>query len=208
MYSRKPLNEYCKELSSKSPVPGGGSAAALVGATGAALISKVANFTVGKEKYKGVEKEMTGVLERSELIRENFNKLCSEDAIAYKKLSDAFKAFKDDKNRKAKIQDALREAVNVPLEICKASHEAVKLALVTAEKGNPNLVTDAGIASLMLKCAFRSGLLNVEINLKSITDGKFIVDLRKILEPMENEVNAVNEEVIKKVESHLKRGDV
>ena len=204
MYSEKSLNEYCKALSSKSPAPGGGSASALVGATGAALLGKVANFTVGKEKYKGVEKEMTDILERSEALRENFARLCSEDAIAYKKLSDAFKLPKDDKNRKKKIQEALKEATGVPFEICKAAHEAIKLALPVAGKGNTNLITDAGIASLMLKCAFQSGLLNIEINLKSITDNEFIVNLRKVLEPMEKEVNVINEKVTEEVGDHLK----
>ena len=204
MYSEKSLNEYCKALSSKSPAPGGGSASALVGATGAALLGKVANFTVGKEKYKDVEKEMTRILKSSEGLRENFTRLCSEDAMAYKKLSGAFKLPKDDKNRKKKIQEALKEATGVPFEICKVAHEAIKLALPVAEKGNVNLITDAGIAGLMLKCAFQSGLLNVEINLKSITDDEFIMNLRKVLEPMEKEVDAINEEVIREVESQLK----
>ena len=111
---------------------------------------------------------------------------------------------KDDKNRKKRIQEALKEATGVPFEICRASHEAIKLALLAAEKGNTNLITDAGIASLMLRCAFQSGLLNIEINLKSITDNEFIVNLRKVLEPMEKEVDAINEEVTVEVEGHLK----
>ncbi len=198
------LKKYLDDLASKKPAPGGGSASALVGATGAALLGKVVNFTVGKEKYKGVEKEMTDILERSEALRENFARLCSEDATAYKKLSDAFKLPKDDKNRKKKIQEALKEATGVPFEICKAAHEGIKMALLVAQKGNVNLITDAGIASLMLRCAFQSGLLNVEINLKSITDNEFIMNLRKILEPMEKEVDAVNQEVVREVESQLK----
>ncbi|UCD55639.1 MAG: cyclodeaminase/cyclohydrolase family protein [Candidatus Omnitrophota bacterium] len=198
------LKKYLDDLASKKPAPGGGSASALVGAAGAALLAKVANFTVGKEKYKGVEKEMAGILERSEALRENFNRLCSEDAMAYKKLSGAFKLSKEDKNRKKKIQEALKEATGVPFEICKAVHESIKMALPVAEKGNVNLITDAGIASLMLKCAFQSGLLNIEINLKSITDNEFIMNLRKVLEPMEKEVDAINEEVTEAVETHLK----
>jgi len=202
--SKDSLKSYLYDLASRKPAPGGGSAAALVGATGAALLSKVANFTVGKEKYKGVEKEMFQVLERSGMLHEDFMKLCSEDAIAYKKLSGAFKLPKDDKTRKKKVQEALKEATSVPFEICKVSHEAIKLALLAAEKGNTNLITDAGIASLMLKCAFQSGLLNIEINLKSITDNAFITNLRKILEPMGKEVDAINEEVTEEAERHLK----
>lgn len=202
--SQETLKKYLDDLASKKPAPGGGSAAGLSGAIGAALLGKVANFTVGKEKYKNVEKEMRSILERSSILRENFGKLSSEDATAYKKLSDTFKLPGSHKNRKKKIQEALKEATVVPFEICKISHEAIKLALKAAKNGNVNLITDAGIASLALKCAFRSGLLNVGINLKSITDDEFILNLRKILEPMEKEVNAVNGEVEKMVENCMK----
>jgi formiminotetrahydrofolate cyclodeaminase len=207
MYSEKPLHEYCKVLGSKSPVPGGGSASALVGAAGAALLAKVANFTLGKEKYKAVENEMASILGRSEALRENFTRLCSEDAVAYKKLCGAFKLPKDDKHRKDKVEAALKEATTVPFEICKASHDGIKLCISAAEKGNKNLITDSGIASLMLKCAFESGLLNVEINLKSIKDNEFIIKLRKLLESMEKEVNAAGQEVGRLVETHLEGED-
>lgn len=197
------FGKYLDDLASKKPAPGGGSAAALIGATGAALLSKVANFTVGKEKYKSVEKEMRGILERSEALRGKFNKLCAEDVDAYKKLSDAFKLPKDDGARKEKVQNALKEASHVPLEVCKTAHEGMKLCLFVSQKGNINLITDTGIASLMFKCTFHSGLLNVEINLNGITDKEFINGIRKTLEPMEKEISRINDEVKKEVKKHL-----
>lgn len=107
MYRDKMINEYLKKLSSGSPVPGGGSAAALVGALGAALLCKVANFTAGKEKYKNVEKEIKDILRRAEKIRKTLLNLCSEDAVAYKKLSDSFKLPKSEERTK-KLQVALK----------------------------------------------------------------------------------------------------
>lgn len=204
MYNNKPIDEYLKELASRSPVPGGGSAAALVGATGAALLSKVANFTIGKEKYKAVESEMKDILKRTEEFRESFIQLCSEDAKAYKKLSDAFKLPKTDmEKRQNKIQEALKEAIAVPLEICKRTHSAIKLCLPVAEKGNVNLITDVGIVNIMFSSAFQSALLNIDINLKSIKDNAFILETKKALEPLKAEVSSINEKVKKIVEKNI-----
>lgn len=193
------LKKYLDDLASRKPAPGGGSAAALAGALGAALISKVANFTVGKDKYKAVEDEMQQILKRSQQLSQRFNELCSDDALAYKEFSEAVNLPKETaeqkKERQEKLQQALRGAAAVPLEICRLAHDAIKLCLPLAQKGNVNLITDVGIASLMLTCAFESALPNVEINLKSIKDEKFILEVREVLEPLEKEIAAVNQEV-------------
>ena len=201
-YSESSIRDYLNELASKAPVPGGGSAAALVGATGAALLSKVANFTIGKEKYKSVEKEIENILERSEALREEFIKLCSEDAKAYRKLSGAFKLPKTE-DRKSKIEDALKEALAVPLEVCKKANETIKLCMPVAQKGNINLITDVGDAALMLDCAFKSALLNVEINLKSIKDKQFILEIKKTLEPIEKQTGSIACEIVKFVKGGM-----
>ena len=199
---KQDLKKYLDDLASIKPAPGGGSAAALSGAVACALASKVANFTVGKEKFKAVEEEMKNILERTEALRADFNRLCSEDAKVYRNFSEAMKLPKGPERQK-KIQQALKEATAVPFEVCKSAHEAVKLSLVLAQKGNQNLITDSGIAALMFQCAFQSALLNVEINLKSIKDEEFILNIREILEPMEKEIAAITQEVNIEVERYL-----
>ena len=204
MYKNKAISEYLKELSSKAPIPGGGSAAALVGAVGASLIAKVANFTIGKEKYKDFEKEVTEILAGSKKMRDELHELCSEDAKAYKTLSEAFKLPKDAKDRTKKVQDALKAAMSVPLDICRRSHEAMKLCEPLADKGNVNLITDVGDAVFLLDSAFQAALLNVEINLKYIKDKDFIINTRKILQPLEEDIKDVKKEVLKTVEEKMK----
>jgi len=196
---RESLKKYLDDLASRKPAPGGGSAAALAGAIGAALLSKVANFTIGKDKYKAVEQEMAGILNHCEELREDFNSLCSEDARAYKKFSDAVKLPRG-RERQKKIEQALKEATAVPLQVCKDAHRAVKLCLPLAQKGNANLITDVGIGAMLLECAFQSALLNVEINLKDIKDDRFILEVREVLEPMEKELVSINQEVSSEVE--------
>ncbi len=179
-YTDKPIREYLNELASKSPVPGGGSAAALVGATGAACLTKAVSFTIGKENYKSVEGEMQGFLKDLEALQEDFMKLCSEDAAAYGKLSDTFKMPKSPE-RVGKIEGALKEAMRVPLLICKNASRALKLCPAVREKGNKNLASDVDCAVSMLRCAYQSALLNVEINLKSIKDEEFVKETRNAL---------------------------
>lgn len=209
MYANYSIQRYLNEVASKSPVPGGGSVAALTGALGITLLSKVINFTIGKDRYREVEQEMTKTLNSCKLLCNNFTRLCSEDARAYEGLSVAFKMPKgtgiERQERQKKIQEALREATAVPLEICNYAHRAIKLCLPVARKGNINLITDVACAGVMLKCAFQSALLNVEINLKSIKDDKFILEIRRVLEPMEEEVSAIARELTGEVEKYLKK---
>jgi len=202
VYKDKKISEYLEELASKNPVPGGGSAAALVGAAGAALLSKVANFTIGKDKYKAFDAEAREILGLSEEARNSFIRLTSDDARAYKKLSEAFKLPKGDERQK-KIQKALEEAMAVPLEVCKVAREALKLCLPLAEKGNKGLITDVGDAAFTLLCAFRSAVLNVEINAKSVKDADFVSEARKMLGNFEKEMKNVNDEIQKKVKEHI-----
>ena len=203
MYGKETINKYLKELASKSPIPGGGSAAALVGAVGAALLSKVANFTIGKEKYRGVEDEMKDVLNCAEALRGEFMKLCSDDAKVYKKLSKVFKMPKGEARAK-KLKVALKEAMQVPFEVCQTVSKAFRLCLSLCKKGNKNLITDVGDAALMLDCAFGSALLNVEINLKSIKDGALTHAVRENLMSMREEINKIDQEVAKEVEEGIK----
>ncbi len=91
MYLEQPLQQYLDDLASANSTPGGGSASAISGAMGAALASMVARLTIGKANYADVEEEITGILQRTEQLRERFQQLMQEDIAAYGKLSAAFK---------------------------------------------------------------------------------------------------------------------
>ena len=203
MYAEKIIKDYFRELASINPVPGGGSASALEGALGAALISKVANFTVGKEKYKSVEQEIKNILSKAEVARKELEKLCSEDARAYGKLSEAYKSPKTDL-RESKIEEALKGAMEVPRNICKVTHKAAMLCEAITEKGNLNLITDVGCAAIMLESAFKSALLNVEINLKYLKDKRLVNQVYNELDPLKRELMSASKNVIKKVEESIK----
>jgi formiminotetrahydrofolate cyclodeaminase len=200
LYFEKSINDYLKELSSNSPIPGGGSAAALVGALGAALLSKVANFTIGKDKFKDVEIEIKKILASSEKLLSNLEKLIDRDALAYQKVVEAYRLAKNSEEEKrvrtSRIQKSLRQALEVPLIVCHTSLEAIRLCLPLAEKGNINLISDVGVAAELLSSAFQSALLNIEINLSRIKDGNFVTKVRKELASLNKEIDDIKEEVI------------
>lgn len=194
MYTNS-LQQYLDDLAAGKPAPGGGSAAALTGAVGAALLSMVCNFTLGKEKYKAYQTEIGDILTRSERLRAELLLLVDEDVAGYKKLSAAYQlpvnTPEDKKKRSQAIQNGLKEAVSVPLKVCQACHQAVKLAPVLGEKGNVNLISDVGVAVFFLEAAHRAAMLNVDINLNSIKDNQFILQVREIIGPLDEEIGLI-----------------
>ncbi len=165
------------KLASKSPEPGGGSVAALVGSLGAALVSMVANLTLGKEKYKDVQPAIETLLAASEKLRGEMQDLIQKDTEAYGALSAVYKMPKNTDAEKAarteKMQEALKKACQVPFEIGLKSLEVAKLSERAAEIGNTAAVSDAGVAVLLAQACAQSAALNVKINVNSIKDESY-----------------------------------
>jgi formiminotetrahydrofolate cyclodeaminase len=175
MYRNQSIKKYLDDLAAKKPAPGGGSAAALAAALGAALLSMVANFTVGKDKYKQFEQEIKGALKKSEKIRKNLLELVDLDVITYNKVA------KNKKKSLALYQKSLKEASLVPLEITKNSLEALELCPILEAKGNKYLVSDVHVAKALLIGAIQSAVVNVRINLPYIEDKEFVSEIKEEL---------------------------
>jgi glutamate formiminotransferase/formiminotetrahydrofolate cyclodeaminase len=177
MYIDQPMRHFMDKLASKSPEPGGGSVAALTGALGAALVSMVANLTLGKEKYKDVQPQVESLLAESEKLRAAMQDLIQKDTEAYGALSEVYKMPKNTDAEKAartaKMQEALKKACQVPFDIGLRSLDVAKLALKAAEIGNVGAVSDAGVAVLLARACAESAALNVKINVNSIKDEAF-----------------------------------
>ncbi|HBO97265.1 MAG TPA: hypothetical protein DE315_07615 [Candidatus Omnitrophica bacterium] len=152
------LSEYTRVLSLKVPAPGGGSAAAVTAALGAALLSMVANYSLGKTSSRANEQKIKASLKTSERLRKRFLALVDLDARAY------LNVVKTRKAAPAKRNAARRKAREVPLEACKLCYKAVQLAPTLVRYGNKYLVSDVKVALELLLAAFNSAKLNVEIN--------------------------------------------
>ncbi|HID94256.1 MAG TPA: glutamate formimidoyltransferase [bacterium (Candidatus Stahlbacteria)] len=187
---------FINEVASKSPAPGGGAVAALSGALGASLVSMVANLTIGKKKYAEVEDEMKRVLKESDDLKNKLTALIEEDIKAFNTVMDAYRMPKEDsEKRHAAIQKALKYATQTPLDVMRAARDVLKLAKVTAAKGNVNSISDAGGAALEAQTAIEGALFNVLINLGSLDDEKFKEETRKEVESIRAEANKLAEEV-------------
>jgi len=171
------VEPFLDALASQAATPGGGSAAAIMGAMGAALVSMVCNLTIGKKKYAEVEGEMKDVLAKSEALREKLTGMIEDDVKAFDAVMAAYGMAKetdaDKAAREKAIQAALKWATEVPLRCCHAAREVIDLAAIASDKGNLNVISDAGVAVLAAYAALRSAALNVFTNARMITDKIF-----------------------------------
>ncbi len=187
-YLTSPLTTYLDDLASGKPAPGGGSAAALAGALGAALGSMVANFTVGKEKFAAVEERAKAALGECERLRGELTNLVQADVEAYGRYAAATglpRATEEEKARRtAAVQQAMKEAAGVPMEVCRQCHRVLEVCRELLEIGNPNLVSDVGCAAELAYAALRAALLNVEVNHGFLKDAAFIAAQQEELAPL------------------------
>lgn len=165
---------FLAELAGKAPVPGGGGAAALVGAAGVALGNMVGCLTTGKKKYAAVEADIQALNARAEALRRELEALVQADAEAFAPLAAAYGLPKDTPaqaaHKAAVLDAALNTACAVPLEIMQKCAEGIVLVEEYAAKGSVLAVSDAGCAAALCKAALQSASLNVFINTKLMTD--------------------------------------
>ena len=157
-YLTQSLQSYLDQLSAHSPVPGGGSAAALTAALGTALISMAAHYALKKNLSRAEEKAIKVVLKKSERIRSKLQLLIDKDAQAYLRVVATRNASSS--ARKA----ALRQAGRVPLEVARLCYEALDLTPPLVEKGSSYLLSDVAVAGEFLFAAFKSAMINVRVN--------------------------------------------
>lgn len=207
MIEKDSIEKFLDDLASAAPTPGGGSAAAIMGAMGAALVSMVCNLTIGKKDYEGVEGEMKAVLAEAESLRARLTAMVADDVAAFDSLMAAYKLPKvsDEEKaaRSAAIQAGLKRATEVPLECARACAEVIRLAARAGEHGNLNVISDAGVGVLAGHAALRSAALNVYINAPSIKDKAFSQQKVAELEQLLEECGALSENVYGSVKKKL-----
>ena len=196
------LRTYLEDLAAKKPAPGGGSAAALAASIGASLMSMVANYTVGKPAYKDCEQQAADIMVKVQRYNARLYDLIDEDVAAYEKLS---RHMKEMKGHPKKLEQAYKDALRPPFEVCKIAAECMKLCRSLAECGNKNLVTDTAIAAVMLESAFFSAKYNVYANLKYITDIDHIEEIHGFLVPLEDEIPRLKESIVERCEDIISK---
>lgn len=201
MFQDLTLKKFTDILASNEPMPGGGSVAALSGALSVSLLEMVTNLTIGKKKYAESEEEMKEIKKIAEDMKAKFLNDITRDSDSYKEVDDAFGLPKGTDEEKAKrkeaIQDGLKTAAKVPLEVAKDAYKIFDYAEKVVEKGNRSAVTDGLIATMMARNAVIGAMYNVKINLLSIKDEDFVKEYEKEIEKL-SDVNEREQAILAK----------
>ncbi len=175
--------EFLEKLASADATPGGGGAAAYVGALASSLASMVANLTVGKKTYAAVEDRVKATLGHLAILRDHLIELVDADAQAFEPLAAAYRMPKNTpveiEAKEYALQEALVGACDVPLEIMRTCLEVINECDFLAREGSKMAISDAGVAVACAKAAIYGASLNVYINIKSMNDEQRADSYRK-----------------------------
>lgn len=177
--TQESCRKFVEVLASNAPTPGGGGAAALVGAVGTALGNMVGSLTVGKKKYAAVEAEIVDLKAKCDALQADLLDLVKKDADGFAPLAKAYGIPKDDPNRDEILEKATIDACAVPMEIMEKCCQALNYIAVFAAKGSRLAVSDAGCGAVCCKAALQSASLNVFINTKSMKTRDVAEDLNR-----------------------------
>jgi glutamate formiminotransferase/formiminotetrahydrofolate cyclodeaminase len=201
------LADFADETASESPAPGGGSIAAYMGALGAALATMVANLSSHKKGWDNRWKEFSDWAEKGQQYKDELIKLVDEDTTAFNKIMEAFglsKSNDEEKEEREKaIQDSTRYAIEIPFKVMQAAYGSLTVIKAMAENGNPNSVTDAGVAALCARSAVFGAFMNVKINASGYKDKEYISKIIANGSELERKAMELESEIIALVNNRI-----
>lgn len=202
------LQDFLARAASREATPGGGSVAALAGALAAAMAAMTANLTVGP-RYAAVESECRDAIVQAENHRAALQRLIDEDVRAFEALMAAYRMPQDSaeqqgRRRKA-IQEALGDAIRVPLETARTALDVLRLTRRLAEIGNVHAVSDAGVAAYLAEAAVAAALRNVDINLRGMADDTRAAGILGERDALAEEARRLREEADRILDTRLGR---
>jgi glutamate formiminotransferase/formiminotetrahydrofolate cyclodeaminase len=201
------LIDFADETASESPAPGGGSISAYVGALGASLAGMVANLSSHKKGWDNRWEEFSDWAEKAQLYKDELISLVDLDTTAFNRIMESFSLPKSTDEEKAArdkaIQDATRYAIEIPFKVMQAALNSMDLIKAMVEIGNPNSVTDAGVAALCARTAVLGAFMNVKINASGYKDKDFVVDIIYRGNEVERKAIALEAEIIELVNGKI-----
>lgn len=191
MYGQKSIEEFLDDLSSSNSIPGGGSAAALSGALNAAVVSFIANLTIGKKKYQEVEAEAKEILAESEELKKEMLLMIDQDSKILSDILDSYKAGDQDR-----VKSVCQDAVEFSMDMTKKAVRLMRLSLEISEIGNRMLASDFEVAAYIGDAAVGSAIANVKINLKSLDNEDYKENIEKEYLKLQAESSRLKQEII------------
>ena len=195
------LERFLEKMSSDTPTPGGGSASALAGALSASLVAMVAGLSSKKDKTK--KKRMEGIRKKGLSIQKRLFRAIDEDSNSYDAVLEAFRlprsSEKERLRRVKEIQRAYQRATLAPQLVCQQSLQLLEYSKTLILKGNPNAISDAGVAASLADAAFAGGLLNIKINLVAVTEKVFVKKMNILMRTWARRRNQVMKAILKRL---------
>jgi glutamate formiminotransferase/formiminotetrahydrofolate cyclodeaminase len=202
-----PLDVFADETASESPAPGGGSIAAYIGALGISLGTMVANLSSHKPGWDERWKEFSDWADKGQYYKNELLKLVDADTKAFNSIMAAFGLPKttdeDKKTRTAAIQEATKQAIEIPFLVMQLAYESMEVMQAMAATGNPNSISDAGVGALCARSAVMGAFMNVRINASSCSDKNFVEDILAKGKATEDKTIALEQEIIKLVNEKI-----
>ena len=206
-YRELSANDFVIQLASKAPVPGGGGAAALIGAMGAALGNMVVNLTTGKKKYAAYEEDLHRILIELTELQTSLLQFIDEDAVAFFPLSQAYgiKAITEEEKLQKQIvlQSALKEASFVPMKIVRACYRGLEIQEKLSVKGSSLAISDVACGVQALRTGLLAGRVNVMINLGMIQDANFVTEVKGELDELTQKGIVLADRIYSDIEQKL-----
>ncbi|HEX8186111.1 MAG TPA: cyclodeaminase/cyclohydrolase family protein [Blastocatellia bacterium] len=168
------IGRFHELVAAGTPTPGGGSVAAQSGMMAASLGRMMCNITIGKKRFAGVETRLQEIRDELEQLTARLRELIAEDSASFEAVLEAYRLPKETEDQKrerdARVQTAMRGAVDVPLETAERSFQVLKRLGELAEIGNPNALSDVAVGALLAQSAVKGASYNVYVNLDSLSD--------------------------------------
>lgn len=200
-FANASCTEFVRVLASNAPVPGGGGAAALVGAIGTALGNMVGSLTLGKKKYADVEDEILLLKAKCDALQRELLEQIEADAEGFAPLAKAYGIPKEDPSRAETLEAATLVACRVPVRIMELCCESLEAIRTFAMKGSRLAVSDAGCGAVCVKAALQAASLNVFINTKTLRDRETAESLNARCLSMLEQYGAMADEIFNTVEN-------
>jgi formiminotetrahydrofolate cyclodeaminase len=195
------LKRFLEKLSSDTPTPGGGSASALAGALSASLVAMMAGLSSKKGKTK--KKGMGGIRRRALSIQKRLFQAIDEDSKSFDAVIKAFRlprnSEKERLHRVREIQKAYQNATLTPQRVCQQSLQLLEYSKTLILKGNPNAISDAGVAAFLADAALAGGLLNIGINLVAVTEKTFAKKMNFLMQRWARKRNQLMRAILMKL---------
>ena len=195
------MKKFLEKLSSGTPTPGGGSASALTGALSASLVAMVAGLSFKKGKIK--QRGMVEIRRKALNIQKRLLQAVDEDSKSFDAVIKALRLPKDSEKgrlrRVIEIQKAYRNAILTPRLVCERSLQLLAYSKILILKGNPNAISDAGVAAFLADAAIAGGLLNIGINLVGVSEKNLAKKMNVLMRSLARKRNDLMKAILMKL---------